>query len=107
MASTSFMVLFAMLLGGGSDLLDYVPSPDYWQAKGVANVTADALAKEVAPPKAAENITKLLVDLGSSKTAVREAATAKIVAMGPGVLPQLKEASKVDDPEIAHKAGEL
>lgn len=107
MGSTSFMVLFAMLLGGGSDLLDYVPSQDYWQAKGVADVTADGLAKDLAPPKAVENITKLLVDLGSSKTAVREAATAKIVAMGPGVLPQLKEASKVDDPEIAHKAGEL
>jgi hypothetical protein len=95
-----------MLLGGGSDLLDYVPSQDYWQAKGVT-VTADGLVKELAPPKAGENIARLLVDLGSPTTAVRDAATAKIVAMGPGVLPQLKEASKLGDPEISHKAAEL
>src|SRR5437764_272784 len=61
MASTSFLVLFAMLLGGGSDLLDYVPSQDYWQAKGVADVTADGLVKDLAPPKAVDNITRLIV----------------------------------------------
>lgn len=102
----SWMILLSLLMGGGTDLLDYVPSQDYWQAKGVV-VTVDGLLQELAPPPKASDISKLLADLSSANAATRESAATQVQAMGPGVIPQLQEATKSDDPELAHRAKAL
>src|SRR4051812_21367178 len=104
MSSVSLLFLLSTLMGSGTDLLDYVPSNDYWKAKGVTAVTAEALLKELEPPKAGGDISKLAADLGSPDVKVRDAAAAKVRAMGPGVVPQLRQLAKNDDPEIAGRA---
>ena len=104
MHSMSLLFLLSTIMGTGTDLLDYVPSDDYWKAKGVTAVTVEALLKELEPPKAGADISKLVPDLGSPDAKVRDAAAAKVRAMGPGVIPQLKELAKHDDPEVAGRA---
>lgn len=108
MATSSFGLLFllSLLTTGVSDLLDVVPTDEYWRAKNV-QVTEAAIAGELAPPPAAGDITKLLDALGDDQPAVRDAAAAKIRAMGPAVVPQLREAAKSGNPEVAARARQL
>ena len=42
-ATPSFMmILLALLGGGGNDLLDFIPTQNYWQMRGVV-LTAEAM----------------------------------------------------------------
>src|SRR5215216_6270018 len=104
MSSISILFLLSTLMGSGTDLLDYLPSDDYWKAKGVTAVTVQALLKELEPPKAGADISKLAADLDSPDFKVRDAAAAKVRAMGPGVIPQLRELAKSENPELAGRA---
>src|SRR5215210_4127102 len=104
MSSISLLFLLSSLMGTGTDLLDYLPSEDYWKAKGVTAVTAQALLKELEAPKPGADISKLAADLDSPDFKVRDAAAAKVRAMGPGVIPQLREMAKSDNPELAGRA---
>ncbi|HEX8916288.1 MAG TPA: hypothetical protein VF796_28315, partial [Humisphaera sp.] len=106
--ASSFMTifLFAVLSGGASDLLDAVPSDEYWKLKNV-QVTPETLAAELAPAAAAADLTKLINQLGDEDPAVRDAAATKIRAAGPGALPQLERGTKHDDLEVAGRCRKL
>src|SRR3954451_3623310 len=106
-AAPSFLlVLLTLLTGNGTDLLDYLPTQDYWQTKGVT-VGAKALIDELQPVKPGADITKLIAAMGAGNAAARDEAARKIEAMGPGVVPQLQKAAKLDDPEISMRSKQL
>jgi hypothetical protein len=100
------LVLMTLLTGNGTDLLDYLPTQDYWQAKSVT-VSTRGLLDELQPPKAGADISKLIAAMGAGNAAARDEAAKKIAAMGPGVIPQLQRAAKIDDPEISLRAKQL
>jgi hypothetical protein len=108
MASTSLGVLFlfAILGGGTSDLLDVVPTDDYWRAKNV-QVTEAALRAELAAAPPVGDIAQLLEALGDDVAATRDAAADKIRGMGPAVIPALAAAAKGGNPEVAGRARRL
>lgn len=99
----SAIVLLSFLIGGGSgDLLDYVPTQMYWQNHGVI-VTSDAMRQEAAaqqPPDASA----LIDQLGAADPRQRGAAGEKIISLGPSVLPQVLQATRLPDAEIALRA---
>ncbi|HEY7115891.1 MAG TPA: HEAT repeat domain-containing protein, partial [Tepidisphaeraceae bacterium] len=105
MAATSFSIfslLFALLSGGATDLLDLVPSDGYWKAKNVVAVTVDQLVTEITP-QAGANIADLIKALGSGNPAERDGAASKIRAMGPAAVPALEKAADDPDPEVANR----
>lgn len=92
MAPSSLMMLMALLTqGGGSDLLDYVQSKAYWQLQGV-EVSAASMRAQLAPVEAAD-VAKLLDALSGDDATGRQAAAAKIRALGAGALPALQKAA--------------
>jgi hypothetical protein len=100
---TTWVILMTSLLStGGNDLLDYLPTANYWKTKHVA-VTVDAMTEQlrVLPPA---DISQLLEDLGSPEPAVRDKASGRIRATGLAALSALKDATKNGGPEIAAKA---
>jgi len=107
MASTMgmFTLLMAMLSGGASELLDFVPTEAYWKAKGVT-VSTEQLLTDAAPAKGAD-ASKLILKLGAGTPADRDAAARAILKLGPAVLPQLEKAKTDPDLEIANRAGAL
>ena len=100
-----FTLLMAMLSGGASELLDFVPTEAYWKAKGVA-VSTEQLLADASPAKGAD-ATKLIIGLGAGTPAERAAAAQAIVKLGPAVLPQLEKAKGDPDLEIATRVGAL
>jgi hypothetical protein len=113
MATGSFgaITLFMMLLSGGAnDLLDYVATEQYWNAKGIQHVTAQQLLEELKPPAAAAagpELARLLAGLGAGSFEEREKAAHEILKQGPGVIPQLEIAAKNPDLEISSRAKNL
>src|SRR3954451_1478595 len=106
-AAPSFLlVLLTLLTGNGTDLLDYLPTQDYWQAKGVT-VSTKGVIDGLQPPKPGADISKLIAAMGAGNAAARDEAARKIQSMGPGVVPQLQRAAKLDDPEISMRAKQL
>lgn len=103
----SFSVILMILMsgGGGNDLLDYLPTEDYWKAKGVT-VTAESLVAELKPSDTAGAAAAAdwIKKLGDDKVDVREEATRKLRAMGAAVVPLLREAAKSADPEVVSRA---
>jgi hypothetical protein len=92
MAPSSLMMLMALLTqGGGSDLLDYVQSKAYWQLQGV-EVSAASMRAQLAPVEAAD-VAKLLDALSGDDATGRQAAAAKIRALGARALPALQKAA--------------
>ncbi|MCY2930241.1 MAG: hypothetical protein NTV86_12240 [Planctomycetota bacterium] len=75
--------------GGGNELLDYVQTQAYWQMQDTP-VTAAAMIEELQTPKA-ENVGALIADLSAPQAARREAASAKLRAMGEAALPELQK----------------
>src|SRR5258708_682113 len=95
------MALVTSLAGGGpNDLLGYLSTDQYWRAKNV-HPKLEQLMADLAPTQVAD-VSKLINNLSSPDPAVREQAGKKIVAMGPGALPQLDDAAK--DPSDAETA---
>lgn len=102
----SLVTLLTFLLGGGgSDLLDYVPTETYWQLKEV-KVTSENLLATLKPTPQAD-VAGLIGQLNSADAAVRDAAAAKIRAAGPGAIPALKEETESDVVEVARRAKSL
>ncbi|HOX06927.1 MAG TPA: hypothetical protein PK280_11035 [Planctomycetota bacterium] len=104
--SAVFMFIVLLVTGGagGNDLLDYLPTDAYWKAKGV-KPGADAMLAELKPAAAAADAGALIADLGSEDFKIREAATAKLRAMGALVVPQLRAAAeKTADAEVRSRA---
>ena len=100
------LLTFLLGAGGSKDLLDYVPTDSYWQTKKVA-VTPELLLAELTPPPPAANVDELLEQLASADSAVRDAAAAKIRAVGPAAVPTLQKEAKSEDIEIARRAKSL
>jgi hypothetical protein len=102
----SLVTLITFLLGGGgSDLLDYVPTDAYWKAKEVV-VTPEVLAATLKPTLVAE-VGELVRQLDSPDAAVRETAAAKIRSAGPGAIPALQEETESEIVETARRAKAL
>lgn len=102
------MELLMLLLSGGgwgNDLLDYLPTAAYWKAKGV-EVSVQRMTAELSVAEPAD-LAALIRDLGAEKHETREAATAKLRAIGPVAIPALKKAADSDDPEVRTRAREL
>lgn len=100
-----FSLLFALLSGGANDLLDFVSTDAYWQAKGTV-VTVDQLTGELKTPAAAD-VSEFIKAMGSGNFQAREEATKKIIAVGPAAIPALEKASDDPDAEIANRARSL
>ncbi len=105
-----FMLLPVLFLGGGmggaNELLDFVQSQSYWQARGITPDAKTLIPMIDANPEAPD-IAALIKQLGDDDFATREAASAAIATKGPGVIPQLKEALKSTDAEVVDRAGRL
>lgn len=97
-----FSLFFALLSGGANDLLDFVASDAYWQAKG-QTVTVDQLIGELKPPAAAD-VSQLIKTLGSGSYQEREDASKKIMAIGVAAIPALEKAVDNPDAEVANRA---
>ena len=100
----SFLTLtLCLLTGGGNDLLDYLPTEAYWNAKKV-QVSVEAMAAELAN-KPGEDVTALIAELGSPDAATRDAAAVKIREKGGiSALPALAEAAESPDAEVRRRA---
>jgi len=114
MQAMGFGFLFMLIGGAGSgELLDYIDTATYWQQQGVAEVSVETIAAQLndEPPGPDEldekQVAKLIDQLGSADFEAREAASAKLAAMGPPVVPHLEKAVKSDDAEVALRAEAL
>ncbi len=110
MAMGMFMLFPILLLGGGmggaNELIDYLQTEHYWKTRNITPDVATLSAMLVTDPKA-EDISALIRQLGHDDFDKREAASEAIGRKGPGVIPQLKEAAKSTDAEIADRASRL
>ncbi|MDB5291199.1 MAG: hypothetical protein JWL69_2440 [Phycisphaerales bacterium] len=91
--------------GGGNDLLDYVPTDVYWNARHVV-VSVDAMASEL-KPVTDQDIAHWIADLDSADPQSREAAYWKLLDSGPTALPKLKKIADSTTPEPAQRAAAL
>ncbi|MDP6523952.1 MAG: HEAT repeat domain-containing protein [Kiritimatiellia bacterium] len=107
MAMGIMPLLMALMMSQnmGGDLLDYIPSADYWHYKDV-EVTEVAMLMELGGGEEGD-AAKLVQQLGSSKYKTREAATAQLRKMGARALPALREAAASNDVEVSSRAREL
>ena len=107
--SWSLMLLLLLLNGGGRDLLDGLSSQGYWQNKAVA-LTFDNMKLELGTPTpgAVGDISAWITEMGSDEYAVREAASKKIRALGPQVIPQLQDKGlNSTDSEVVDRARQI
>jgi len=99
------LMMLALPMGGGNDLLDFVPTDEFWRSQKVF-VSGRAMLSElrvVAAPDISESIKQLSSDDFSS----REKATREILLLGPAVVPQLEAAVKTGGAETALRARSL
>ncbi len=104
MAVAPMLVLLA-LSGGQNELLNYVPTDAYWQSKGITP-TAQVLMDQLKTQQVAD-ISALIRDLSSDTAKVRDEAKKKIMAMGRGVLPQVRPLTESSDAEVADSARQI
>jgi hypothetical protein len=95
----------ALAGGGPDDLLGYISTAAYWKAKAV-QPTVEQLTADLASAKPAD-VSKLIDDLSAPDPTAREQAGKRIVAIGPGALPQLDEAAKDETAEAGTRAKAL
>jgi len=105
MLTTWVVMMTALLSTGGNDLLDYLPTANYWKAKNVV-VSVETMTEQLKAVPAAD-VAQLLEDLGSPQPSVRDQATGRIRALGPAAVPALKDAAQHGSPEIVGKAKSL
>ena len=103
----SFLVLaLSLMTGGGNDLLDYVPADAYWDAKDV-EVSLETMLAEL-DPKAGEDVTALIKDLGSPDAETRDKAAVRIREVGgAAAIKPLTEAADAPDAEVRRRARTL
>lgn len=108
MESVNWISLLFFLLsgGGGSDLLDYVPTDVYWASQDV-RPTAAVLLADIKPDAPAGDLADPIDDLGSPDAAAREAAAERIRAAGLAALPQLRKEADSEDLEVARRVKAL
>ncbi|MEX0777351.1 MAG: hypothetical protein WD042_16730 [Phycisphaeraceae bacterium] len=101
-----FTVVMFLLGGGEGDLLDYVSTEGYWQAKSV-QVSPAAMLKELGPPGAAPDFKRQIDNLGSDFDKVRQMSAAQIAAAGAAALEQLEVAAQSSNAVQAAEARRL
>lgn len=111
-------VLMLLLFSGcGNDLLDAIPSDGYWQMYNVPVTAATMMTELGVDPAAADQaaapngeadprakIRALVAQLGAKQYSDREAAQEELIKLGREAQPELEEATKHEDPEIAVRA---
>jgi len=106
--SFQLMYMLMMLSGAGNDLLSCVPADAYWTSQQMSDIKTDALITMISEAKPVKvDVPALIKDLGAGSAKVREAAREKLAQAGAVALPQLKEAAKSDDAEVAQAAKAL
>jgi len=93
---TSWAMMLVLLVGGGNDLLDYLPAKHYWQAKSVTVTTENLLAE-------------LKADQKDKATAVRRLMAIRTLGeqKDPNALPALKkllDSKELFEDEYARRA---
>ena len=109
MRSTGMFELIMMLalpMGGGNDLLDFVPTDQFWGSQGGVDVSGRSMISELRVT-AAKDISALIQQLSDVEFRTREQACREIMQYGPGVIPQLEAAAKSTGGETAMRAGSL
>ena len=105
MGSTGMFELIMMLalpMGGGNDLLDFVPTDEFWRSQGVY-VSGRAMISELRVVSA-DDISPLIAQLSSAEFDAREKASREILRRGPAVVPQLERAAETGGGETALRA---
>ena len=92
----------ALLTDGTGDPIDHLDSALFWKSRGV-EMTVDNLLAAASPPSG-EDVGELLARLGAGDFKTRQAAEKELLAKGPGILPQLRQAGRSDDPEVSERA---
>ena len=93
MRFSSMMLLMTLLTqGNGSDLLDYVQSQAYWKIQGV-EVSVASMRAQLKGLQAGD-AAKLIDEFSGDDAARRQAAAAKIRALGARAMPALERAAK-------------
>jgi len=108
-------ISFLMMIvagGGGGELLDYLDTATYWKQQGVEEVSVATMSEQLQPdaPDAEpdeKRIAELIDQMGATDFGDREAASAKLAAIGEPALTQVKQAAESDDAEVALRAETL
>ncbi len=101
--NTSLAALLLFIIGGGgADLLDYIPTDVFWRDQNTA-VTVDDMAAALKTEPVAD-ASDSISNLGASDPQARLAAVEKLMKLGPGVIPQLREAESSPSAEVAQRA---
>jgi hypothetical protein len=96
----TLMALLLMVTSGGMDLLSALTPAQYWAAKG-KTPTLQELIVDVGDAGPPGDVKQLVSDLSSSEFKTRSNAQKALEAMGPDVIPQLKDATASKDAEVA------
>lgn len=91
-----------MLTEGSGDPIDHLDSKLFWRGRGIEMTSANLI--EAANPPADADAAAHLARLGAPEFRERQAAEKALLAMGPGVLAQVRPLTRSDDPEIAERA---
>ena len=91
-----------MLTEGSGDPTDHLDSKLFWKGRGIDMTAANLL--EAANPPASADATAHLSRLGAPEFRERQAAEKALLALGPGILPQVRPLTRSEDPEVAERA---
>ncbi len=94
-----------LLTEGGGDPIDHLDSKMFWKARGIEMTTANLL--EAANPPVGADASSHLAGLGAPEFRERQAAEKALLAMGPGILPQVRPLIRSEDPEVAERAARI
>ena len=100
------VMMLALPMGGGNDLLDFLSTDEFWASQGVQVVSRRAMMSELRVVQA-DDISSLIKQLSDVKFQTREVATREILYLGPSVIPQLEAAAKNTTGETALRARSL
>jgi hypothetical protein len=96
------MLVISLLAGGPNDLLDSIPTQDYWKAKGI-DVNPRTIEALLAMPVPVD-VSGPIKDLGSDDFQTRQRGQHAIEAVGLGAVAQLNDALKSTDPIVVSRA---
>ncbi|HWE00901.1 MAG TPA: hypothetical protein VG326_00725 [Tepidisphaeraceae bacterium] len=100
------LILIGLLLGGGgSDLLDYVPSDSYWKSNAV-EISVDSMTAELAPPADAA-VAKWIDELDSPDEQIRAAGYERLLDAGPIAFKSLLPIARHGSPAARDRAATM